>query len=168
MNAVNWTIDNWDKIVAAIAAVVFAARLIVMLTPTPKDDTALEYVVEWLKRFGLSIPEPKKTVGELVSKTPNVAPCMALGAFLALSACTTLQVQKTIGYIDQLFTAANAIWTKVNVTVTKAEFEAYLKLFGVTDPDAIAHIEKIIGFTGGSLTLTSEIASKVDAYLNGK
>jgi len=47
--------SNFTEIVAAIAAVVFAARAIVKLTPTPADDTFLEKVVTFLKHVGLHI-----------------------------------------------------------------------------------------------------------------
>lgn len=43
-------------VIAAIGAVIILARLIVKLTPTPKDNTWLERVVVWLKHIGLHIP----------------------------------------------------------------------------------------------------------------
>lgn len=45
----------WVKIIAALAAIMIAARAIVKLTPTPKDDTLLQKVVEFLKHVGLHI-----------------------------------------------------------------------------------------------------------------
>ncbi|NDG19851.1 MAG: hypothetical protein EB117_16525 [Betaproteobacteria bacterium] len=51
----NWITSNWTEIVAAIGAVVIAARVIVKLTPTPADDSALEKVVNFLKTLGLHI-----------------------------------------------------------------------------------------------------------------
>lgn len=51
----NWITSNWTEIVAAIGAVVIAARVIVKLTPTPADDTALEKIVNFLKTLGLHI-----------------------------------------------------------------------------------------------------------------
>jgi hypothetical protein len=51
----NWITHNWESVTAVVGAVVIAARLIVKLTPTPKDDTALEKVVTFLKIIGLHI-----------------------------------------------------------------------------------------------------------------
>ena len=39
-----------------VAAIVFIARIIVKLTPTPKDDTWLQTVVDVLKHVGLQLP----------------------------------------------------------------------------------------------------------------
>jgi len=46
---------TWTEIVAAIGAVIIIARIIVKLTPTPKDDSFLEKVVAFLKHIGLHI-----------------------------------------------------------------------------------------------------------------
>ena len=46
---------HFTEIVSAITAVVFSARAIVKLTPTPKDDTVLEKVVTFLKHVGLHV-----------------------------------------------------------------------------------------------------------------
>ena len=51
----NWITSSWTEIVAAIGAVVIAARVIVKLTPTPADDTVLEKIVNFLKTLGLHI-----------------------------------------------------------------------------------------------------------------
>jgi hypothetical protein len=55
MNIWNWITANWTEIVAAIGGIVLAARIIVKLTPTPADDSALEKVVNFLKTLGLHI-----------------------------------------------------------------------------------------------------------------
>ena len=55
MNIWNWITSNWTEIVAAIGGIVIAARIIVKLTPTPADDSALEKVVDFLKTLGLHI-----------------------------------------------------------------------------------------------------------------
>lgn len=47
--------SNWVEIVAALGGVVLVARIIVKLTPTPADDSALEKVVAFLKAVGLNI-----------------------------------------------------------------------------------------------------------------
>jgi len=51
----NWITSNWTEIVAAVGAVVIAARVIVKLTPTPADDSVLEKIVNFLKTLGLHI-----------------------------------------------------------------------------------------------------------------
>jgi hypothetical protein len=55
MNIWNWITSNWTEIVAALGGIVLAARIIVKLTPTPADDSALEKVVNFLKTLGLHI-----------------------------------------------------------------------------------------------------------------
>ncbi len=55
MNIWNWITANWTEIVAALGGIVLAARIIVKLTPTPADDSALEKVVKFLKTLGLHI-----------------------------------------------------------------------------------------------------------------
>ncbi len=55
MNIWNWITANWTEIVAALGGIVLAARIIVKLTPTPADDSALEKVINFLKTLGLHI-----------------------------------------------------------------------------------------------------------------
>ena len=47
--------ENWQNIVGIAGATVMLARLIVKITPTPKDDTALAKIVSVLKSIGLKI-----------------------------------------------------------------------------------------------------------------
>lgn len=51
----NWFFSNWQEIVNALAGVMIAARIIVKLTPTPKDDTMLAKAVDVLKALGLHL-----------------------------------------------------------------------------------------------------------------
>ena len=53
----SWFAENWVAVVAALTAVVGAARIIVKLTPTPKDDTVIEKIIAFLKNVGLHIGE---------------------------------------------------------------------------------------------------------------
>lgn len=46
---------GFAQLVALVGALVIIARVIVKITPTPKDDTWLATVVEWLKHLGLVI-----------------------------------------------------------------------------------------------------------------
>jgi len=55
MEAINWIVDNWAAVIAAIGTIVIAARAIVLLTPTPKDDTILASIVDFLKKVGLHV-----------------------------------------------------------------------------------------------------------------
>lgn len=55
MNVINYIRDHWVEIGAAIGLIVGAARIIVKLTPTPKDDSFLDKVVSLLKHVGLHI-----------------------------------------------------------------------------------------------------------------
>lgn len=50
---------NWVQIVSATTAVIIAARLVVKLTPTPKDDSTLEAIISVLKHVGLHIDDQK-------------------------------------------------------------------------------------------------------------
>ena len=49
-------LDLMAKWGGVIAAVVFIARIVVKLTPTPADDTWLQTIVDLLKHIGLQIP----------------------------------------------------------------------------------------------------------------
>lgn len=63
MNIINWVINNWVEIAAAFAAITQGARLIVKLTPTPRDDAILAKIVAVLKHVGLTsdtIAKPAK------------------------------------------------------------------------------------------------------------
>lgn len=55
MSTITYIMAHWADIVTAASGVVIAARVIVKLTPTPKDDSVLEYVVDVLKHLGLHI-----------------------------------------------------------------------------------------------------------------
>jgi hypothetical protein len=48
---------HWVEIGVAAGYVVAAARLIVAMTPTPADDTALAAAIVWLKKIGLHIED---------------------------------------------------------------------------------------------------------------
>jgi len=55
MNTWTWITQNWTSVVAAVGGIVLSARIIVKLTPTPADDSALEKIVNFLKGLGLKI-----------------------------------------------------------------------------------------------------------------
>lgn len=52
---VGWVRANGASLVAILGAVVLLARLIVKLTPTPKDDSVLEKIVTVLQHIGLKL-----------------------------------------------------------------------------------------------------------------
>lgn len=56
---INFVVNHSNDILAIIGGVVVTARLIVKLTPTPKDDSALEKIVGVLKHLGLHIDAKK-------------------------------------------------------------------------------------------------------------
>jgi hypothetical protein len=56
---ISFVIDNRESLIAIIGGVTFTARLIVKLTPTPKDDSILEKVIGVLKHVGLHIDSKK-------------------------------------------------------------------------------------------------------------
>lgn len=51
----NWLLTNWQELVSVLSAVMIGARIVVKLTPTPKDDTILAKVVDVLKALGLQL-----------------------------------------------------------------------------------------------------------------
>ena len=57
MNIVNYVVNHWVEIGAAIGLIMGAARIIVKLTPTPKDDSILEKIIVFLKHVGLNVTE---------------------------------------------------------------------------------------------------------------
>jgi hypothetical protein len=57
MNIVNYVVNHWVEIGAAIGLIMGAARIIVKLTPTPKDDSILEKIIAFLKHVGLNVTE---------------------------------------------------------------------------------------------------------------
>lgn len=52
----DWINENWQELVGIVGGVVIAARIIVKLTPTPKDDAFLAKIITLLKHLGLYIP----------------------------------------------------------------------------------------------------------------
>ena len=60
MSIVVWLTTHWVQIVAAYGGIIMAARLIVKLTPTPNDDTALEKIIEFMKHLGLHVSDSEK------------------------------------------------------------------------------------------------------------
>ena len=57
MAALTWVTEHWTELVAAVGAAIILARIFVKLTPTPKDDSVLEKIVNFLKAIGLHIPD---------------------------------------------------------------------------------------------------------------
>lgn len=49
--------QNLPSIMAIVGAVIVLARIIVKLTPTPRDDSIVEKVVSVLKTIGLHIKD---------------------------------------------------------------------------------------------------------------
>ena len=56
---ISYVVNHADDIVAIIGGIVVTARIIVKLTPTPKDDSVLEKIVGILKHLGLHIDGSK-------------------------------------------------------------------------------------------------------------
>lgn len=57
--AITFVKDHWDDILAVIGGLVTVASVIVKLTPTTKDDTALAWVLKVIDQF--SVVNPKIT-----------------------------------------------------------------------------------------------------------
>lgn len=58
---IDYVTSNYESIFAAIGALYVAARAVVVLTPTPRDDKVVEQVGGWLKKiadiFGLDFKQ---------------------------------------------------------------------------------------------------------------
>ncbi len=59
MSIISYIASHWVEIGAAVGLIMGAARIIVKLTPTPKDDTILEKVIVFLKHIGLNVTDKK-------------------------------------------------------------------------------------------------------------
>lgn len=58
-STISYVVNHAEDIVAIIGGIVVTARIIVKLTPTPKDDSVLEKIVGILKHLGLHIDKSK-------------------------------------------------------------------------------------------------------------
>ncbi|MHA1592423.1 MAG: hypothetical protein ACTSUP_08130 [Candidatus Heimdallarchaeaceae archaeon] len=58
---IQWVQDHYVTVFAIVGEIYVVARLVVALTPTPKDDKALDKVGFWLKQiaslFGLDLKQ---------------------------------------------------------------------------------------------------------------
>lgn len=52
---INYITQNWHDIIGIAGALVMGARLVVKLTPTPKDDSILASIINALKAIGLKL-----------------------------------------------------------------------------------------------------------------
>lgn len=56
----NWIVENWTGIMAAVGLVVTAASAIVKLTPSQKDDAIMAKVLKVLDYVSIFNPKPPK------------------------------------------------------------------------------------------------------------
>ncbi|MGE0190305.1 MAG: hypothetical protein AB7G80_09030 [Dongiaceae bacterium] len=49
----NWLFEHYTEVLAAIGAVITAASMIVVLTPSTKDDEILGKVIRFLEMFSI-------------------------------------------------------------------------------------------------------------------
>lgn len=54
---INWIQANGKDILAIIGGIVTVASIIVKLTPTPKDNKVLEFLIKVLSAFGIFNPD---------------------------------------------------------------------------------------------------------------
>lgn len=59
MSIITYISSHWVEIGAAIGLIMGGARIIVKLTPTPKDDTILEKIISLLRHVGLNVTDKK-------------------------------------------------------------------------------------------------------------
>lgn len=58
-STISYVVNHAEDIIAILGGIVVTARIIVKLTPTPKDDSVLEKIVGILKHLGLHIDGSK-------------------------------------------------------------------------------------------------------------
>ena len=64
-----WITANWDNVLAWIGAIVSCASIIVKLTPTTKDDTILNKIVNVLEKFSVfNTAENQKKINKKTKK----------------------------------------------------------------------------------------------------
>jgi hypothetical protein len=51
METLNWTLENLEGIWGVVASIVTVASLIAALTPSPKDDAAVNTTSSWLTKI---------------------------------------------------------------------------------------------------------------------
>jgi len=59
MSIITYISSHWVEIGSAIGLIMGGARIIVKLTPTPKDDTILEKIIGLLRHVGLNVTDKK-------------------------------------------------------------------------------------------------------------
>ena len=58
---IEYITSNWEQIALVAASIMMSSRLIVKLTPTPKDDKIVAKIIKGLRALGLEIVDkPKK------------------------------------------------------------------------------------------------------------
>jgi hypothetical protein len=78
----NYILAHWSEIITALTTLIIFARIIVKLTPTPKDDTALDAFVDCLKHLGLVIQEKAQIILVCLCLL-SLTSCAGLTAFIA-------------------------------------------------------------------------------------
>ncbi len=49
----DWILANWQNVLEIVAYVVFVARLVIVLTPTVKDDNFFLPIIKFIGKLGL-------------------------------------------------------------------------------------------------------------------
>ena len=92
--------------------------------------------------------------------------CLLLLGVL-VSACASLQTDLNALVVDAqndlpgVETAANALWTAVNTTLTSAQFQALLTSYGVK-ASTIAAIQKDDAIAGSTIQVTTAVVTALD------
>lgn len=95
---------TFPEIMGALAALIIVARLIVKLTPTPKDDTIMEKIVDGLKHLGLVIK------------------CAILCAVIGLTGCVSVSGTRTAPDGTKLAIATHRfLWASQNIDFTTTD-----------------------------------------------
>jgi hypothetical protein len=104
----DWITENWEEIVAAVGAVVIAARIIVKLTPTPADDAWFAKVIDFLKHIGLHIGGSGGASVLLAVALVGLSGCGLPQAMVETVHFERVQIAGDKGLLNQLFDGRRA------------------------------------------------------------
>ena len=166
MNIITYITAHWSDIITALTSIIIGARVIVKLTPTPKDDTILDSIVEGLKHLGLVVKDKSQIILAVLCML-SLTSCAGLLAYAAsplgqASIATAEALGKQLAkateqrVLEQIIIKASASIDAlnaqgVNPDVAK-EIVRQSEIAGLTAVITTAQ-QQYIGLTGKSFTL---------------
>lgn len=161
----NWIIAHWTDIITALGGIIILARVIVKLTPTPKDDTWLEKIVTALKHIGLNVKLLILAPACLMLVSCTTDPVTGEKVFFGVTSKSFQAELKDIGM--QLANATTQAAAKAVLDVAEVKLnEATAKLAANTDANPLV----ILALTKGvdqAQNLVMQARLKVAAFRFG-